>query len=147
MREAARQSYEQIAGFVENLGEATLIGMSIVNEGADWVITAGEIADGNHWAAIGFLPFLSWKMIDGGEAIIRNAAGVTLRRFDKPAVEAIAAAARKTIPEQYDLLKDVLTVSERIELYSAGWLGPREEITPKNAANYGGEPNRCAKSY
>jgi hypothetical protein len=53
-----KQSVKQAAAAVALASELYLSGISIVNEGADWVITIHDLSEGNYYAAIGLLPLL-----------------------------------------------------------------------------------------
>jgi hypothetical protein len=53
-----KQAFKQAAAAVALASELYLSGISIVNEGADWVITIHELSEGNYYAAIGLLPLL-----------------------------------------------------------------------------------------
>lgn len=58
LRDSYRQSFKQSAGAVALAAELFLSGVSIANEGADWVVTFHELSEGNLHAAIGFLPLV-----------------------------------------------------------------------------------------
>ena len=53
-----KQSVKQAAATVALASELYLSGISIVSEGADWVITIHDLSEGNYYAAIGLLPLL-----------------------------------------------------------------------------------------
>jgi hypothetical protein len=56
--ESYRQSVKQAAATVSFASQLYLSGISIANEGADWVITIHDLSEGNYYAAIGLLPLL-----------------------------------------------------------------------------------------
>lgn len=53
-----KQSVKKAADVTALIAELYLSGISIVSEGADWVITFSELSEGNYQAAIGLLPLL-----------------------------------------------------------------------------------------
>ncbi len=56
--ESYRQSVKQAAATVSFASQLYLSGISVVNEGADWVITIHDLSEGNYYALIGLLPLL-----------------------------------------------------------------------------------------
>ncbi|MEX2316716.1 MAG: hypothetical protein WD669_06165 [Pirellulales bacterium] len=105
--------------------------ISIVNEGADIVMTVSDVSEGKYYAAIGFLPFLSGRMVDGAEVILKKLgdAGI-LARFDNSAIDALAEAVKKTdFDEQFEILEEQLTVAQRLALVDGGILRTASDRT------------------
>ena len=69
LKDSYRQSVKQAAKKVALAAELYLSGLSLTNEGADWVITVHDVSQGNYLAAIGFLPLLPASV---GEVILRH---------------------------------------------------------------------------
>ena len=88
--ESYRQSVKKAAAFVSLASQLYLSGVSIVSEGADWVITIHELSEGNYQAAIGLLPLL--PAIVGKTKIILKHGDETLR------ISAEAARGAKRVP-------------------------------------------------
>lgn len=66
LKESYRQSIKHAAKAVALAAELYLSGISIVNEGADWVITIHDLSEGNYLAAIGLLPLVPAVFGKGG---------------------------------------------------------------------------------
>ncbi len=69
-----------------------LAGFGIVNEGADWVMTAHELSQGNYQAAIGFLPFISVTMVSLAARKLTVRIGNDAADFYTPIVRAMEEA-------------------------------------------------------
>ena len=72
-----------VADAAVKLGEYTKIALSIVNEGADIVITLNEIGEGNYKAALAFLPGISAGMLKGRTILRSGKTGKILAISDK----------------------------------------------------------------
>lgn len=96
------------------------IGVSIVSEAADWVITINAIAEGDYAAAIALLPVVSYAMVSTGKASIRLSCGAgglprrkanpcdLLAQYTQGACDAVNKALKLgkfDIAGQYGLLK------------------------------------------
>ncbi len=81
--ELAKFWYRKAGEAVEAGVDAYLGILSITNEGLDWVITVDEIAKGNYWAAVGFLPVVTGgtiKVVDKAGEVVRVAPNSTVER-------------------------------------------------------------------
>jgi Ca2+-binding RTX toxin-like protein len=108
-----------------------LSGISIVNEGADIVMTVSDVSEGRYYAAIGFLPFISGRLVDGAEVIIKRLddAGI-IARFDNNAIDALSEAVKKTnFDEQFSILQENLSVAQRLALVDGGILRAASDRT------------------
>ncbi len=83
-----KQSVRQSASAVALATEMYLSGISIANEGADWVITINELSEGNYYAAIGFLPFLPASVAKTG-VVLKH--GKQALRISGKALQALKA--------------------------------------------------------
>ena len=66
------QRLKEMARIVMNGFEAYMISMALINEGADLVLTANEVANGNYDAIIAALPFISVGMVKGSRVLLRD---------------------------------------------------------------------------
>jgi len=121
---ASEQGIRNAAQVVAGGAQLFINGIGIVNEGVDWILTIDELRQGNYSAAIGFVPFLSGRVASTGKIIVKNGSRV-LATFGKEAVDAIAAAIRKTdLSEQLRTLVEGTTIAQRQSLYNAGLFVP-----------------------
>jgi hypothetical protein len=118
--EASVEEAARVAAFAANI---YLSGISIVNEGFDFVMTVNEVAGGNYTAAIGFLPFISHSMVEGAAIIIRTAAGAEVLRIGKQAADVLRQAADIAEPAaRYAHIEEHLTFAQRLELVKGRFL-------------------------
>jgi len=69
---ARNNAVKQAAGKAALSGQIILGGLSIVNEGSDWVMTIDDLSQGNYVAAAAFLPFISNGMVRGGKLLVKH---------------------------------------------------------------------------
>ncbi len=104
-----RQSFKQAAATVALAAELYLSGISIVNEGADWVLTFHELSEGNYYAAIAFLPLIP--------AAVGNASVVL--KHGKQTIHVSAEAIRKIkalpVDELIELLESTRNLARNME--------------------------------
>ncbi|MGB0370736.1 MAG: hypothetical protein ACPGN3_05245, partial [Opitutales bacterium] len=88
-----------------------LAGLSLVNEGTDWVVTINELAQGEYTAAIGFIPFIP----AGARFVIQRADGTVVQSFSSEVVDQIRNALRvlgkdraRSRLDRMDALSDLL---------------------------------------
>ncbi len=85
VREARLTAFRKANQQIHTLLKSAETAASIVNEPVDWVLAANELAEGNAYAAVAFLPLLSTATVKhGGKALLRTTKGgrvfVTLSR-------------------------------------------------------------------
>ncbi|MBX9788589.1 MAG: hypothetical protein K2Y37_06710, partial [Pirellulales bacterium] len=73
-----------------------LSGLTILSDGADFVMTVHEVQEGNYQAAVGFLPFVPASIFSsGGRVIIRAIDGRVVGEFTDAMIEGMVQAAKK----------------------------------------------------
>jgi hypothetical protein len=116
------RSMGQVTGAAARL---YLAGIGIVNEGADWVVTVSEIADGHYEAAVGFLPAIPASVFrNGGKFLLKNTAGQVVLEMTESMVAAFrrAETAQGLAAKWTELAPLNLSLNAREFLVESGFL-------------------------
>jgi hypothetical protein len=102
-----------------------LSGLTILSDGADFVMTVHEIKEGNYQAAVGFLPFVPASIFSsGGRAIIRAFDGRVVGEFTDAMIDGMVQAAKKrTFSERWAELENLgISLRSRQLLVDSGFI-------------------------
>ncbi len=150
----SRQAFAQVAAeMTVTAAELYLSGISIANEGLDWILVINDVSEGHYVSLAATLPFLSSGVIkaSGGFLLIKNLGGDTLEAMDRQALEALVEKARTPdldfkiigeLVEQHgmkDVVRKILTTNGGP--VQAPWTRGPLETNMKRALGYGPPSN------
>ena len=123
---ALHQAARNAGQIAASAAQLYLAGITILNEGADWVMTLYELSEGNWQAAIGFLPYIpAAALIGGKKVIVRDPLGREIH-FTAAQIEALSIAARiapTDLAGRYAIIEPLnLPIPARIALVEADFL-------------------------
>jgi len=123
---ALHQAARNAGQIAASAAQLYLAGITILNEGADWVMTLYELSEGNWQAAIGFLPYIpAAALIGGKKVIVRDPLGREIH-LTAAQIEALSIAARiapTDLAGRYAIIEPLnLPIPARIALVEADFL-------------------------
>jgi hypothetical protein len=107
----SRQAFAAVASeMTVTAAELYLSGISLTNEGLDWILVINDVSEGHYQSLAAMLPFLSNGVVkaSGAFLIVKNLGGEVLERIDRQALETLGDIAKQSSTQDLAVIEKLV---------------------------------------